>query len=63
MKKDKLLTRKERTYIIKKITNNEDPNFNMMYKKLTKKKEEKLILQIINKIMAPQDLPLLKEKK
>lgn len=57
----RLLTRKERTYIIKQITKNApvmDPTFDEMYKTFTKKAEEKFILQIIKKIMAPQDYPL-----
>jgi hypothetical protein len=51
--KKRLLTRKERAYILSKLM--KEYSFEEDFKKLNKKQEEKLISSIIRKIQAPQD--------
>ena len=55
-KKTRLLTRKERAYIIEKISSVKC--YTEEFGKITKKQEDKLILSIISKIQAPQDFPV-----
>ena len=55
-KNSRLLDRKERAYIISKLTNTD--NYAEDFDKLTPEQEEELIRSIINKIQAPQELPL-----
>jgi hypothetical protein len=51
--KKRLLTKKERAYILSKLM--KEYSFEEDFKKLNKKQEEKLIYSIIRKIQAPQD--------
>jgi len=56
MKNKRLLNRKERAYIIEKISGVEaySNEFGKL-SKITKKEEDKIISSIIGKIQAPQD--------
>ena len=54
--KTRLLSRKERAYIISKISG--EYKYTEDFPELSEKEEDELILSIIGKIQAPQDLPL-----
>ena len=52
--KNRLLSRKERAYILEKIS--DVPTFTESFKELTKKEEDELISSIVGKLQAGVDL-------